>query len=56
MGAADDERVGMGSLAAFTEAAGEGFVPDLFTILRGLDGLVALASGSVGEVIGARGA
>lgn len=45
----------MGSLAAFLDAAGPDFLPNLLTIIGGLDGLLVLAIGSVGELIGVLG-
>ena len=42
----------MGSLTASTEAAGEDFIPDLLTVIFGIDGLVGALLGSVGEFIG----
>lgn len=42
----------MGSLAASTEAAGEDFIPNLLTVVFGIDGLMGAFLGSVGDVIG----
>lgn len=42
----------MGSLAASSEAVGDDFLPDLLTIIGGIDGLMGAFLGSVGEVIG----
>lgn len=42
----------MGSLAASTEAAGEDFLPNLLTVIFGIDGLLGTFLGSVGEFIG----
>lgn len=42
----------MGSLAASTEAAGEDFLPNLLTVVFGIDGLLGAFLGSVGDVIG----
>lgn len=42
----------MGSLAAFLDAAGEDFLPNLLTIILGVDGLLPLLLGSVGDLIG----
>lgn len=46
----------MGSLAASTEAAGDDFLPNLLTIIGGIDGLLGLFLGSVGQMIGVGGA
>lgn len=42
----------MGSLAASSDTAGEGFLVDLLTVLMGTDGLVGALFGSVGDLIG----
>lgn len=42
----------MGSMTAFLDAAGDDFLPNLMTVILGIDGLVPLALGSIGEAIG----